>query len=176
MVSEKAAAEETLVASEAAAEPADLSVYVPEKVRKPGELGFAILGIVLGILGYYFAMDMTSETYSSPSVFPKLASTIIIACGAVSLRKALKRSAPPAGETVFGYLLPRDVLVVLIMLVLYCIALPRLHFIPSSYAFMVAGMIYLHRGKKIVQSLIYSALALLVLVVVFRYLFLVILP
>ena len=154
----------------------DLSVYVPEKVRKPGEIGFAVLGVLFGVLGYYFAMDMTSETYSSPSVFPKLASLIIIACGGVSLYRAIKRQAPPKGETVFAYLLPRDVLVVLLMLVAYCVALPKLHFIPSSYAFMVAGMIYLHRGKKIVQSLIYSAIALLVLVVVFRYLFLVILP
>ena len=176
MASEKTAAEESLVSGEETAAPADLSVYVPEKVRKPGELGFAVLGILFGILGYYFAMDMTSETYSSPSVFPKLASAIIIVCGAVSLHKAVKRSAPPAGETVFAYLLPKDVLAVLIMLVLYCVALPKLHFIPSSYAFMVAGMVYLHRGKKIVQSLIYSAIALVVLVVVFRYLFLVILP
>lgn len=155
----------------------DLSVYVPEKVRKPGEIGFAALGILLGMLGYYFALDMTSDTYSAPSVFPKIASIIIMACGAVSLLKAVRREKPPAGsETVFQYLLPRDVVFVICMLVAYSIALPIAHFIPSSYVFMVVGMIYLHRGKKILQSLIISALALAVLVAVFRYVFLVILP
>lgn len=175
-MAKEAVIEQVGAAAQVEEEPRDLSVYVPEKVRKPGEIGFAIIGVVFGVLGFYFAMDMTSDTYSSPSVFPKLSSIIIICCALVSLMKAVKRAAPPAGETVFKYLLPRDVLVILVMLIVYCIALPRLHFVPSSYAFMVVGMVYLHRGKKIVQSLIYSAIALVMLVVVFRYLFLVILP
>lgn len=173
-MSQETAAEEA--AKDGANVPQDLSVYVPPKIRKPGEIGFALIGIVFGVLGYYFALDMTSDTYSSPSVFPKLSSLVIIACGLVTLVKTVKRQPPPAGETVAGYLLPRDVVVVLLMLSAYCVALPKLHFIPSSYAFMVFGMIYLHRGKQIVQSCVYSAIALAVLVLVFRYLFLVILP
>ncbi|GHS95469.1 hypothetical protein AGMMS50276_11200 [Synergistales bacterium] len=156
--------------------PADLSVYVPEKVRKPGEIGFALLGIIFGLLGYYFALDMTHDSYSAPSVFPKIASTIIVLCGLVSLVKAIKREAPAAGETAFGYLLPKDVIVMLVMLLVYCFALPILHFPLASYAFMVIGMIYLHGGKKIIQSFIYSGIALAALVAVFRYVFLVILP
>lgn len=162
---------------EAAAETKDLSVYVPEKVRKPGEIGFAQLWIIIGLLGYYFAMGMTSDSYSAPSVFPKLASTVIIACGAVSLAKAVKREKPAADEPgVFSFLLPRDVLVMMILMLLYCAALPKLHFVPSSFALLVSGMIYLYRGKKIVQSVIISACTLAVLVAVFRYVFLVILP
>lgn len=155
----------------------DLSVYVPETVRKPGEIVFACMGVLLGVLGWYFAMDMGGDTYSSPSVFPKIASTVIILCGSSTLLKALKKSPPPAdSESAFSYLLPKDVLVMLLMLIAYCVILPHLHFIPSSYLFMVAGMIYLQHGKNIVRSLIYSAIALLVLVIIFRYLFLVILP
>jgi len=41
---------------------------------------------------------------------------------------------------------------------------------------MVIGMVYLQRGKNIVRALIISAVSLAVLVAVFRYLFLVILP
>jgi len=66
--------------------------------------------------------------------------------------------------------------VVLVLLVAYCFVLPRLHFIVSSYAFMVIGMVYLQRGKNIVRALLISAASLAVLVAVFRYLFLVILP
>ncbi len=155
----------------------DLSVYVPEKHRKPGETAFAIIATVFGVLGYYFALDMTSENYSSPSVFPKLASVIIIICGLTCICKACKKEAPEAGSpSVLKYLLPKDVIVVLALLLAYCIALPRLHFIVSSYIFMVIGMIYLHRGKYIWQSFVISAAAMAALVVVFRYVFLVILP
>ena len=157
-------------------EPKDLSVYVPEKVRKPGEIVFNVLWIVFGIFGFYFAMDMTSDTYSSPSVFPKFASVIIIFCASISLFKSIKRDKPAKGETAFKYLLPKDVTVMIAMIVAYSFALPILHFIPSSYIFMVVGMVYLHGGKKIPQCLLYSAIALAVLVLVFRYLFLVILP
>ncbi|MDO4548189.1 MAG: tripartite tricarboxylate transporter TctB family protein [Clostridia bacterium] len=155
----------------------DLSSYVPEKHRKPGETTFAIIATVFGVLGYYFALGMTSENLSSPSVFPKLASIIIVICGVICIYRACKKEPPEAGSpSVFRYLLPKDVIVVLALLLVYCIALPRLHFIPSSYAFMVIGMIYLHRGKNIWQSFLISACAMAVLVAVFRYVFLVILP
>jgi hypothetical protein len=130
--------------------PQNLSVYVPEKIRKPGEVGFAVLGTLLGALGYYFALSMTSGSYSAPSVLPKVSSAVIMACGAVSLFKAIRREkAPPGWEALFRFLLPKDVLFVLGMLIVYCLALPYLHFIASSYLFMVVGMVWLHRGKKI---------------------------
>lgn len=155
----------------------DLSSYVPEKHRKPGETAFAVIATVFGILGYYFALGMTSENLSSPSVFPKLASCIIVICGVVCIYRSCKKEAPEAGSpNVFRYLLPKDVIVILAFLLIYCIALPRLHFIVSSYAFMVIGMIYLHRGKYIWQSFVISAVAMALLVAVFRYVFLVILP
>jgi hypothetical protein len=154
----------------------DLSKYVPEARRKPGELGIAAIMFLIGALGYYFALDMTSGEFSSPSVFPKLASTLIMACSAVNFFKALRREQPEAAASLTGYLLPMDVVVVVVLLVAYCFALPRLHFVASSYAFMVIGMVYLQRGKNIIRALLISALSLAVLVAVFRYLFLVILP
>lgn len=155
----------------------DLSVYVPEKVRKPGEIFFATLWIILGALGYYFAISMTSDSYSAPSVFPKLTSALIIVCGLVILTKALKRERPePDSPGVFQYLLPRDVLVMITLVILYCFSLPRLHFFPSSLAFLSAGMIYLYRGKKIIQSVVISVATLAVLIAIFRYVFMVILP
>lgn len=163
-------------AAEAAGTVKDLSKYVPEARRKPGELGIAVIMFLLGALGYYFALDMTSGEYSSPSVFPKLASTVIMACSAVNFFKAVRREKPESAATLTGYLLPMDVVVVVILLVTYCVVLPRFHFVASSYAFMVIGMVYLQRGKNIVRALLISALSLAVLVAVFRYLFLVILP
>jgi hypothetical protein len=154
-----------------------LSAYVPERYRKPGEIGFAIIATVFGVLGYYFALGMTSDSYSAPSVFPKLASVIIIACGVICIFKACRKDAPePGSPNVFRYLFPRDVIVILLMLLAYCVLLPKLHFIVSSYLFMAGGMVYLHRGKYIWQSMLISAGAMVVLVAIFRYVFLVILP
>jgi hypothetical protein len=99
-----------------------------------------------------------------------------MACSAVNFLKALRRDKPGTETTLTGYLLPLDVVVVVVLLVAYCFALPRLHFVASSYAFMVIGMVYLQRGKNIVRALLISAVSLAVLVAVFRYLFLVILP
>jgi hypothetical protein len=155
----------------------DLSRYVPEKRRKPGEIGFSVICFMLGALGYYFALGMTSGQFSSPSVFPKLASALIMVFSAVNFWKASKKEKPAETDPgLLEYLLPVDVTVIILLLVGYCVFLPRLHFIASSYAFMVIAMIYLHRGKKILQALLFSAIALAVLVGVFRYLFLVILP
>lgn len=155
----------------------DLSRYVPEKRRKPGEIGFSVICFILGTLGYYFALDMTSGQFSSPSVFPKLASTLIMIFSAINFWKACKKEKPADTDPgLLEYLMPIDVTVIILMLVCYCFFLPRFHFIASSYAFMVIAMVYLHRGKKILQALLFSAIALAVLVGIFRYIFLVILP
>jgi hypothetical protein len=164
-------------AAEGAASLKDLSTFVPEAHRKPGELGIAAITFLIGALGYYFALDMTSGEYSSPSVFPKLASTVIMLCSAVNFFRAVKREKPEAtAPSLARFLFPGDVVVVLCFLVVYCIALPKLHFVVSSFAFLALGMIYLQRGKHIVRALLVSAVSLAVLVAVFRYLFLVILP
>ena len=154
----------------------DISVFVPEAHRRPGELGAAALGFILGAFGYYFALDMTSGEYSSPSVFPKLASVIIMACAAVIFVRALKKEKRRDAGSLATYLLPVDVLVVLVLLVAYCAVLPRLRFVPSSFLFMVVGMVYLQRGKNILRAVLISAASLAVLVAIFRYLFMVILP
>lgn len=169
---------EAIPVNEAPKEPQrDISTFVPEKHRKPGETAFAMLATMVGILGYYFAMGMTSENLSSPSVFPKIASVIIVLCGIICIYRSCKKEAPEEGTpNVFHYLLPKDVLVILILLLIYCLVLPKLHFIISSYAFIAIGMIYLHRGTYIWQSLAISAGAIALLVVIFRYVFLVILP
>lgn len=155
----------------------ELCKYVPESCRKPGELGIALISFIIGTLGFYFALDMTSDELSSPSVFPKLASTVVMVCSVVNFWKAMRRKKPEvSAPTIAQYLLPKDVVVVLLLLVSYCVVLPWLHFIVSSYAFMVLGMVYLQRGKNIVRALLISAASLAVLVILFRYLFLVILP
>ncbi len=99
-----------------------------------------------------------------------------MACTAVIFVRALKKEKRRDAGSLATYLLPVDVLVVLVLLVAYCAVLPRLRFVPSSFLFMVVGMVYLQRGKNILRAVLISAASLAVLVAIFRYLFMVILP
>lgn len=154
----------------------DISVFVPEAHRKSGELGAAALAFLLGVLGYYFALDMTSGEYSSPSVFPKFASVIIMASSAFIFARGLKKEKEKDAPGLVAFLLPMDVVAVVVLLVVYCMILPWAGFVRSSFLFMVAGMAYLQRGKNILRAVLVSAGSLAVLVAIFRYLFMVILP
>ncbi|MDD4160816.1 MAG: tripartite tricarboxylate transporter TctB family protein [Synergistaceae bacterium] len=145
--------------------------------RKRGELGLTVILFLFGALGYYFAMGMTSETYSSPSVFPKLISFLIMLFSAVIFYQARKRPGPDENEPpLLAFLFPKDVFVLITLLVVYAVVLPYLHFIAASYLFLVIGIIYLQRGKNKLRAFIISAAALAILVVIFRYIFMVILP
>lgn len=148
-----------------------------EPCRKRGELGLAVILFLFGAAGYYFAIGMTSETYSSPSVFPKLISFLIMLFSVVIFFQARKRHRPDENEPpLFAFLFPKDVFVLITLLVVYAVVLPYLHFIAASYLFLVTGIIYLQRGKNKLRAFIISAAALAILVVIFRYIFMVILP
>ena len=145
--------------------------------RKPGEVVFSLLFIALGILGYYFAMDMTSGQYSSPSVAPKVASGLIVVMGSVALALVFgKEKVPYSIRDLAHYLLTREVFFVLAMLALYSVFLPRLHFPVASFLFLSSVLLYLQRGKRWTLCLGLSASVVLVLVGIFKYVFLVMLP
>ena len=145
--------------------------------RKPGEIGFTLLVILFGCLGYYFAMDISSGEYSSPSVAPKVASSIIIIMGILSLAQTLKKQAIPfSPDVLIRYLFTWDVLFVLAMLGLYSYALPALHFPLASFIFLLVTLFYLQRFKRPVLCLLIAGASVGVLVGIFKYIFKVMLP
>lgn len=145
--------------------------------RRPGEIGFAFLFVLFGALGYYFALDMTSGKYSSPSVAPKIASSVIMLMGLAELWKGLKkRSNGVDASRLFSFLFTREVLFVLVLLVLYSVLLPMLHFPLASFLFLMLALLYLHRWKKVGLCTAISVGTVVVLVGVFKYVFQVMLP
>ncbi len=145
--------------------------------RKPGEIAFALLAIVFGVLGYYFALDISSGSLSAPSTVPKMASVIIIAMGLLSLRQGvLKVKAPSGFGELTRFLLPRDVLVVLVLLALYSALLVPIGFAIDSFLFISVALIYLQRGKRIPLCLAVAAISVAALVGIFNYIFKVMLP
>lgn len=145
--------------------------------RKPGEIGFALLFVLFGALGYYFAMDMTSGKYSSPSVAPKIASFVIMAMGVIELWKGFKKSKRRyAVSDLLSFLFTKEVFFVLILLGLYSVFLPVLHFPLASFLFLFLSLLYLHSWGRFKLCAAISVGTVIVLVGVFKYIFQVILP
>lgn len=150
----------------------------PERTsRKPGELAFSLLCVLFGILGYYFALDITSGELSSPSVAPKIASSVIILMGLAELARCLKKGRAPAGlKALLRYLFTWDVVFILVMLAAYSLLLPILHFPAASFLFLLCSLFYLQRGKRFFLCLAISVSSIAVLVGIFKYVFKVMLP
>ena len=145
--------------------------------RKPGEVFFSVLVVVFGALGYYFAMDMTSGEYSSPSVAPKVASVVIMAMGATELYRVLKKQAVEVTPlTLIKHLFTWDVVFILTLLALYSVFLPRLHFPLASFLFLLTSLFYLQRGKNFLLCLAVSVGSVGAMVGIFTYIFKVMLP
>lgn len=145
--------------------------------RKPGEIVFSLLLIFFGALGYYFGMDITSGELSSPSVAPKVASVVIMAMGGIEFFRVLKKQSVPVNPVILvKYLFTWDVLVILLLLSLYTVLLPVLHFSVASFLFLLASLLYLQRGKNLMLcgGIAVGSVALLVLI--FTYIFKVQLP
>ena len=146
--------------------------------RKPGEVAFSFLAIAFGIAGYYFALGMTSGELSSPSVAPKLASSIIVLMGCINLFQVVsrKKAIPVSLVSLSRYLFTKDVLVVLLLLIAYSVALPRLHFALASFLFLLFTLAHLQNYKRIALCFVLSTSVIALLVVVFKYIFKVPLP
>lgn len=146
--------------------------------RKPGEIVFYVIAFLFGAAGYYFALGMTSGELSSPSVAPKIASAVIMAMSALCIFNSLTKKTPVqlSLAIVARYLFSKDVFVILIMLVIYAVILPILHFNVASFLFLITSLLYLQRFKKIPLCLGVSVASLAILVAVFNYIFKVQLP
>lgn len=150
---------------------------VTTSICNPGEKTTAICIIMIGVLGYFFAMKMTSENYYSPSVIPKLTSIMIGFFGIVAFYKTRsKQTCTLSFLQMLQYYFPKDVFALLLLLIVYSVILPFAGFNIASILFLCTAMTYLQRGKHVVLSVIVSILSVAILFLVFRYLFLVVLP
>lgn len=144
---------------------------------EPGERWFGLIILLLGIVGCAGTFQMTFDTLSDPASLPRVVSVILILCGILLSYGNFRRPSQRIRfKEAVRQILPKDVCVMALLLAIYCIVLPKLHFIIASYLFMFIGMVYLRGKNKIVSSLIISGLATAVLVAIFQYIFMVILP
>ncbi len=149
---------------------------------EPGEKIFTVFLLIFSIIILVFAYQISGfKSVSSPGTFPMAAAAAMVASIGVLVMKNLGADTPDvkgfmdevriAAKKVFP---PVFVLYSLTILA-YMVALQPLHFLPSSFLFLLGSIIFL-KGSTPLKSLFISIGLLAGIYLIFHYLFLVVLP
>lgn len=156
------------------------------KKRKPGERGFAIILLIVGVLALIesikmFMKEPTSSSFGALPLF--LSSVIVIFMLKIILFEDRENETDNKGsnfkellDSILTFIFPKDIVVVLLFLIMYCLLLVfGLGFEISSTIFLIVAMTYLMRGQ-IFKNIIFTGLSMAFILIVFKTIFQVILP
>jgi Na+/melibiose symporter-like transporter len=121
------------------------------------------------------------SSVSSPGAFPMAAgvvmviSAILVLIGHRKLEKPDVENFADEMKLAVKNVFPKEFIIYAGIIIAYMVLIQPLHFLPSSFAFMVVSMLVL-RGSGIVKSLLISAVTLACIYVIFQYFFRVIMP
>jgi len=155
-----------------------------KEIRKlrAGENLFAWLMMALSLFVLIQAYLISGfSSISSAGTFPMVAAAIMVVAMALILVNNRKLAKPDADglkdelRRAAKQVLPKIFLVYTGIIIGYMILIQPLHFLPSSFAFLLVSMIYL-KGSTVIKSLIISTLTLACIYIVFQYFFRVVLP
>jgi putative tricarboxylic transport membrane protein len=171
------------MASRASSErPWTLNAMKKIKKLRAGENAFAWLMMALSLFVLIQAYLISGfSSISSAGTFPMVAAAIMVVAMAIILlnnRKLAKSDADGLKDELrqaAKQVLPKVFLVYTGVIIGYMILIQPLHFLPSSFAFLLVSMIYL-RGSTVIKSLIISILIMACIYTVFQYFFRVVLP
>lgn len=145
---------------------------------RPGERVFLWFLLILGILALVYSFTLPQENLSSPGTFPVFISSILILSALCILWKNRKiyQSSPLGKELALAANLafPKMVAVFAIILILYILLIQPIHFIFSSYLFLLGSFFFL-KGTTFIRSVFLAAAVLGIIYFIFQYIFKVIL-
>ena len=155
-----------------------------EKDRKlrAGENFFAWILLLFSLFVFlqaYFISGFSS--ISSAGTFPLAASAVMVLSSCLILLKNRRLEKPETRNLrdelahAAKVVLPYKFLIYTIIVMAYVILLQPLHFLPSSFAFLVISIIYL-KGTTVPKALIISTSILVFIYILFQYVFRVVLP
>ncbi|MDZ4164762.1 MAG: tripartite tricarboxylate transporter TctB family protein [Smithellaceae bacterium] len=145
---------------------------------KPGEKPFLWLLVLLSLAVLSYSFTLPHGNLSSPGTFPLLTGTVLLlsalnilwAKRKISTEERLWGELRQAGSLVF----PKTVTIFTLILILYILLLQPLHFIFSSYLFLVGSFIFL-KGTTWLRAFLIAAGVLGGIFLLFQYIFKVIL-
>jgi putative tricarboxylic transport membrane protein len=142
--------------------------------------GWLMMALSLFVLVQAFLISGFSSI-SSAGTFPMVASTVMVVAVISILLNNRKLKKPETDgfknelRLAAKQVLPRVYLVYMIIVIGYIILIKPLHFLPSSFVFLLLSMIYL-KGSNALKSLIISTITLGCIYIMFQYFFRVVLP
>ena len=152
---------------------------------QPGEKGFAVFLLLIGQFFTWQSLLLYQKApgASGSGAIPLFCSVVIDLLAIVILiadrKKQSVSSGKPFGQAVknaFRYLANRDVVVMAALVLVYCVILYLgVGFMIVTPVFLWVGMTYLSRGNY-GKNIIWTALCMLFIYLVFRVLFSVVLP
>lgn len=156
-----------------------------ERPARAGEKAFALILLLLGAAAFAMALAlwrrMSAPRAASAAALPLFVSGLWVVLALVTVIENAGRAAPPSGgeNRLRGALrraLPRNVAVMLGAVVLYCALLVlRVNFYIATPLFLYGAMCFLTRGSY-VKNLLWTAVVMAFIVLVFRLLFGVVFP
>ena len=149
---------------------------------RPGENLFIYLLLAFSLFILIMAYFISGfSSVSSPGAFPMAAglvmviSAILVLIGHRKLEKPDVENFADEMKLAVKNIFPKEFVIYTGIIIAYMIAIQPLHFLPSSFIFLVVSMIVL-RGSSLVKSLLISAGTLACIYVIFQYFFRVIMP
>lgn len=147
-----------------------------------GENAFTWALLVFSVFVLVFAYRISGfSSVSSPGTFPMIAAAVMVVSVLLVLR-GNRKAVKPKSENLTDELrqAAREIfspvfLIYTGIVIVYMLIIQPLHFLPSSFAFLLVSMIFL-KGSTPIKSLIISAVTLGVIYLIFHYLFRVVLP
>ncbi len=153
---------------------------------KPGEKAFSFIILIFSILALIESIRLfkSDPTSSSAGALPLFLSSIMLI---FTLKIILLEDRKTGSEnesidrkeqfiSAVQYIFPKDILVMFVFTLIYCLLLILgLGFVISTILFLIASMTYLMRGQ-IVKNVIYTAILMVFILIVFQTVFKVILP
>ena len=154
-----------------------MSVDIMTVPKKPGETVFGFLMLGLSLFLFWQSYEIAGFTaLSSPGSLPLAASGLMVIAAVIAIVDDFRR--PIENHQIqhfFEQILPLSVALMIGIIFLFAIMLETVGFIITAFVFLVASIQLLHR-KSIATSLLVSAVALVFVYLIFRIIFVVVLP
>ncbi|AEQ51228.1 tripartite tricarboxylate transporter TctB family protein [Pelagibacterium halotolerans] len=157
----------------------ELAKPIVSYVSMPGAFVFSLLVLAVSLVLFQQAWTIAGiQSLSSAGVFPMLAAGTMAVSGlfiAVKSFRERRAARKKDGAGSLGEVVTLPIAIFAAMIVAYLFVLQPLGFIVSSYLFLLAGTGFLYRKRFVMLALI-NAIVVAVVYVVFRYVFVVVLP
>lgn len=154
---------------------------VEQKLRA-GEKAFTLFLLLFSLLVLIAAYLISGfSSVSSPGTFPMLSAAVMVASALALIRKNHKAAIPDFQgffsemKTAAKEVFPSVFVIYSSIIIVYMIALQPLHFLPSSFLFLLGSILFL-KGSSPLKSVAISGGLLAGIYLIFHYLFLVVLP